>query len=564
MKKILFLFVIIFLFSSCDETAWLAETPKSFYAPENSYQTKEQFRQSLNYLYDTMRAIRFHGIGDNEITGLTVGNDLFYWALSIRELQTWNNYSAHIVAYQWFVNHFWYFNYVLIRNANEILYRLDQPNELSEEDKRICRGEALFFRAYCYRLLAHVYGDVPLSITPINEPKRNFVRTPRAEVYEQCRKDLDEAANLLPNIEQLKDGMVNKQAAQHLLSEVLICLRKYPEAINAAEAVISHQGMALMTERFGSRKNEPGDVYWDLFRDGNYNRSSGNTESILVLQYDYQSPGSLFESYAVRHFIPAYSGAMVESSTPGAGRVNAFTHYTSEKGGSGDGLIAPTTYFRYELWGSDFHNDIRNSSVNITRDFKIDNPQAKGYGQWLVKDGWISSVDTLRAFYPFIMKFSRPGNFPETALMKNSDGSSVKTSMGEHVLLGPASGWIVYKDQYEFRLAETYLLLAEAYIGNNQKDKAAEAVNVVRRRANATPATANEMDIDYILDERARELYIEEFRNITLFRLGKFVERSRKYSPVGHLTGDHQNLWPIPFEDIEKNIEADMEQNPGY
>ena len=73
------------------------------------------------------------------------------------------------------------------------------------------------------------------------------------------------------------------------------------------------------------------------------------------------------------------------------------------------------------------------------------------------------------------------------------------------------------------------------------------------------------VDIDYILDERIRELHWEEMFLLTTARLGKTVERTRKYHPdTGNSYQDHHNLWPIPYGEIEKNIEATLEQNPGY
>ena len=88
---------------------------------------------------------------------------------------------------------------------------------------------------------------------------------------------------------------------------------------------------------------------------------------------------------------------------------------------------------------------------------------------------------------------------------------------------------------------------------------------MVRGRVNAAPVAPANVDIDYILDERARELCWEEIRLLTLMRLGKLVERVRKYN---HVTQDnildHQNLWPIPSGEIETNSEAELVQNPGY
>ena len=115
-----------------------------------------------------------------------------------------------------------------------------------------------------------------------------------------------------------------------------------------------------------------------------------------------------------------------------------------------------------------------------------------------------------------------------------------------------------------YRLAGTYLLRAEAYYWNNEPGKAKEDLNKVRQRANAPAISESDVSLDFILDEQLRELYFEDFRVPTLCRLGKMVERSRKYNQFGMNVGDQQNLFPIPYSEIEKNIFGTMEQNPGY
>ena len=114
----------------------------------------------------------------------------------------------------------------------------------------------MVFRGYAYRMLANLFGGVPLILEEITTPRRDYVRASREEVYKQIKQDLEEAVSLLPNIESVKDGKLSKQVAQHLLAEVNICLGLYDEAIQAASAVIDHPEMALMTNRFGSRQNE--------------------------------------------------------------------------------------------------------------------------------------------------------------------------------------------------------------------------------------------------------------------------------------------------------------------
>ncbi len=545
---------------SCNETSWLKEEPLDFLAPENAYTTTVQYRQALNFLYDNYRYFLWSSAEDFRVT--LSCSDYAHGGYDFPD-QKYNNFKGWITSESSYVQQLWTTCYNGIGNANMILSRLLDATEVSDDDKAIIRGETLFFRALYYRILANMYGGVPIVTEPLNSPKLDFTRNARIEVYDQCRVDLEEASSLLKNIENTGDGYINKQAAQHLLAEVYISLGEYQKAIGSASSVIDHQGMGLMTQRFGSRKDEPGDVYWDLFRANNQNRStSGNTESIWVLQYEYQNAGSSYSCQTLRQIIPGYYSIVVESNEPGK-TVAAFTTWTAEKGGRGIGAVQPNPWFFNELWDDD--NDIRNSDYNIIKDFRIDNPNAKGFGQWFVKDGWVQESHEIRLWYPFIQKFSRTGNFPAEAYAINADGTLKTTALGEHALLN-SNGLdrSSFKDEYGFRLAETYLLRAEAYLGASQNDKAAEDINAVRARANASAVSAGDIDIDFILDERMRELYSEEVRVFTLNRLGKMVERTKKYNLTGYNIGDYQNIWPIPYGEIEKNTGAVLEQNPGY
>ncbi len=115
------------------------------------------------------------------------------------------------------------------------------------------------------------------------------------------------------------------------------------------------------------------------------------------------------------------------------------------------------------------------------------------------------------------------------------------------------------------RLAETYLLRAEAYLNLDNKIAAAADINQVRERAGAPLISPEEVDIDFILDERLRELYLEEPRRLTLARLGLVYERTKKYNPYAapHIQ-PHHNLYPIPARELRVNTDAELVQNPGY
>jgi hypothetical protein len=119
------------------------------------------------------------------------------------------------------------------------------------------------------------------------------------------------------------------------------------------------------------------------------------------------------------------------------------------------------------------------------------------------------------------------------------------------------------------RLGETYLLQAEAQVGEGHTTDAAASINALRTRANAPLVSAGQMTLDFVLDERARELIGEENRRMTLMRTGTLVKRVQALNstsvvnPVTNLT-DKALLLPIPQNEIYLNKDAVLTQNPGY
>lgn len=554
------LLLSMFTFVGCDD--FLEEKPLDFYSPENSMVTSEHFQSSLNFLYNKVRKQIFEMDPDTRLA--------FYYATDFAHNSTdyykpakLNDYVSTMVPTSSIPKNMWNETYDVISNANVILNRIEQTAQVNAENKAIISGEAKFFRAYSFRTLAHLFGGVPLILEEITIPRRDYVRATREEVYKQAKQDLEDAVAVLPDIESVKDGKVSKQLALHLLAEIDISLGLYEDAIKAASDVISHPALQLMSERFGSRQTEEGDVYWDLFRLNNQNRTSGNKEGLWVLQYDYLNSGSTVSSNFGGYFIiPFYQNIMITAKNSAGEDISttAFAGITDGRGGRGIGWVQPTKHFFEEIWSP---NDIRNSEYNIMHDVRIDNADSPAAGKWFVKDGYYKQADSIRQWYPIITKFSRMNNFPEDFWLRDGNGNPLMTMFGEHLMSNSANS--SYKDEYLFRLAETYLLRAEAYIMKGDKASAAADINIIRKRAHAEPVGVEDVDIDYLLDERLRELYGEELRMLTLCRMGKLVERNRKYNPVtGKSIEDYHNLWPIPYNEIERNTEAVIEQNPGY
>lgn len=188
------------------------------------------------------------------------------------------------------------------------------------------------------------------------------------------------------------------------------------------------------------------------------------------------------------------------------------------------------------------------------RDRIYDNPESPYYGKLEIKNNLVPyKYFGLETWNPSFMKNVPYLNYPPRYILDDETG-----------LLSGRSGRID-PDNYIMRLAETYLLRAEAYIDKGDKINAAKDINVVRARAQAKPVSPAEVSIDYLLDERARELIWEKPRRLELMLMEKLAERVRAYNRLskGNIK-DFNQLWPILYSEIENNTEATIKQNPGY
>ncbi|KAF2514829.1 RagB/SusD family nutrient uptake outer membrane protein [Flavobacterium salilacus subsp. salilacus] len=120
-----------------------------------------------------------------------------------------------------------------------------------------------------------------------------------------------------------------------------------------------------------------------------------------------------------------------------------------------------------------------------------------------------------------------------------------------------------------YRLADAYLMYAECVLrgGGGNQAEALNYVNLVRSRSNATEISASELTLDFILDERARELNLEGHRRSDLIRFGKFSGGTYLWPWKGNdvngtsISADYR-LFPIPANALQSN--PNLTQNPGY
>tara|TARA_R110000868_G_scaffold283162_1_gene543600 strand:- start:7665 stop:9242 length:1578 start_codon:yes stop_codon:yes gene_type:complete len=525
------------MFISCDEEDLLNEKPLSSLNDVAVLSSKDGFDAYLIGL--TYNAREEQSQGDNlyfitNFPGTDVGED------AGAEYFTYRNWVSYLTPVTPEVEDNWNWAYTkMIAQANTIIAYASKP-ELdniwqNEAEKNAVIAEAKFYRAYTYNFLANLYGGVPIVESIETSPKFDYVRSSREEVYEFAKNDLVFASQWLPEtVGSDNEGRIVKAAADHLLTEVYLGLNQYQNAIDSATDVIDSGLYELMTERFGVSAGDPGDVYSDLFATSNFNRSSGNRESIYVWQFQSFTEGgggSSGGNATVRNMGPFLN----KFSDP-----DGVTNITTDETNRGVGRVRGTNYALYDIWKGE-PNDIRNSEYNFRREFFYNNPESAYFGEPVLPI--TVAEDSLRILYPYPRKIE---GTPWEG--RNNNGRTEE-------------------DVYVYRLAETYLLRSEAYFLNSENQKAADDINSIRQRAGATLINANDVSLDYILDERARELMYEERRRKTLIRMGVLVERVKKYGLVEewkNTVQDYHGLWPIPQTAIDANYGAELIQNPGY
>lgn len=555
MKKIVALATMLMLcFSSCKED-FLDEEPLDFLSSNNAFVTYDDFNASIYNLYSRVRAEFYNG-SERRPFDYMYGTDIVYDGQASTERHT-NMAAAYAPAGGLNIPlEHWSSLYKIVSEANTVLSRIP-ASQMSDTEKTLTEARGKFFRALAYRTLAYLYGGVPLPVEEVTTPRSDYTRATKEEVLAQVISDLEFSTANLPAINAVQDGEISNLAAYHLLAEVYLATSQFQKAADAATAVISNTQVSLMRNRFGSKSTvTPGDVYWDLFQPRNQNRSSGNREGLWVIQFETDVLGGgavstgIGGSYqAERHFAPQFNNLRI----PGSNTSPILYPRSDLSGGRGIGWGISTLYFSNVIWQSDFNNDIRNANHNFVREYVATNPAHPRFNQIISTKNPPAGVTVPQRFlYAYQAKITTPGDHPENLFQDRS-----------RLILNATAGG-TYTDQYMFRLAETYLLRAEAYLGLNDNVKAAADINVVRTRARASQVTPGNVTIDYILDERLRELGLEEKRRLTLMRLGKWYDRVRRFNPYYRDASPTYNLWPIPEAEIEQNKDAVLEQNPGY
>lgn len=573
---------------SCNDNAFLGEKPETFYTIENIFTTSSQVEQVVTSCYAHVRLIYCpHENWDLDWYAYRLGNGTdMYDVATIRLGNRFNDYSILNSQTKGFFCTYSAF-YQLINIANTAIAAAELENIVwaSETEKARIVAEARFFRAFAYRNLGELFGGVPIVTDLTTEPRYDYKRSTRLETYQFAIDELEACLDDLPET-TAEAGKLVRAAAQHNLCQLYIdkgvllleeggdATSAYSKAVEYADAVINGGLYSLMTERFGTRSTEDpqfyyassdaeqteahlyenagykieGNVFWDLFQVGNQDYQSGNKEAIWVAQIDYEvykkegAQGTIYSGY----YCPVFRDQGGEYATGSM----------EDVGGLGTCAVQPTFYTRDIIYESKWNKDMRNSDAAFRRTIL----------------GNVSGTEYYGKLVPWSLLYR------EDASGKKNDVATtqlypISCKVGPDKYVGIEDGENrshLFRDDYLIRLPETILLRAEAKLRLGNKQSAADDINLLRDRAKCEyRVTVADVDLDLILDERARELVYEESRWNTLLRMGGTVavDRIKKYSywdyPRNTLNKTF-NLWPIPQTVIDTNKDVKLEQNPGW
>lgn len=507
------------------------------------YSTPEGFTAVVNAAYEPLRSFYGQEMG---LTLTVFGTDEFRVGADGSH-KAIGFYNSGLNGDESYFRDTWRAFYRGINTANTAIADSTVAMDPVLRTRRI--AEARFLRALYYFDLVRMWGPVPLSLSPTEGAVTEQNRDSVSAVYAAIVSDLQFAEANLPAT-QSEYGRATKYAAMHLLAQVYLTRAgagDFAAAATEAKAVINSGAFKLMPKysdiwAWGNERNA--EVVWSVqFTDDPLTTGPGNSSHLYFLMAYELWPGmirDLANGRAFKRFRPTDYLLNLWDRTKDSRYEDSFTlvYYANNPASIPKN---PDGSLKFQLGDTAIYMPGTNwtaAQIAAARYTVI-----------------IPSKYTDAAFPSFNKKFIDPFRL------------SVNDVRGS-------------RDWQLFRLAETYLLAAEALIrGGNPADlaEAATYVNAVRERAakagvakTSMDVTAAQMTLDFLLDERSRELAGEGMRWFDLTRTGKLVDRVKLYNnyaqggfnPATSIQPYHV-LRPIPTEQITLSSNK-FPQNLGY
>lgn len=531
--KIAIIFLLLNQLSGCAD---LSENMITDAVADNQFASAQGIEEALIGAYVPFRW--YYG-RENGMLMTLYGTDLFRIGQTYNG--AWDRYDAGLNPSLLLATQnqpiIWEHFYKGINNANTAINRASKLEILDDDFRNRKIAEARFLRAHYYFLLVQHFGPVHLTMEETQEVELEAFRAPEEEIYQAIIDDLTFAMDNLPE-EQSQYGRPTKDAAKNHLAKVYLTIGNWALAADYAIQVIDGGRHALL------------DNYADIFDPFNQRHA----EVIWSIQWGDNPEVNSPVNELQRFFGPR------QWLLPGLVGDNMFH--------TGIARFWPTDFALTELFGNDYREEglhIRNDtrySVTFKEAWLYNDepnlPPGAAIGDtaaWFTNDPIVNEMsDEEIEEFPFMVIRIQDINTIYAPTIQKHRYPFARTHGRDFMVM---------------RLAETYLIAAEALMKLGELNDAAFYFNVVRARA-AFPGeeipliTPAELDIDLILDERARELMGELHRWKDLKRTGKLLERVRLHNPNGGPNiQEHHMLRPIPQAQIDRSMN-EYGQNPGY
>ena len=566
----LYLLVVCCTLQSC--SSFLEETPYNKITAGNFFTTAKEAEQGVNGLYFRLRELYRTGY---ILYMCEAPTDIWKSAQAMDvEFRTWT-----IDATSGSVSKLWNNCYISINQANAIIKALENNEipDLADAKRAQFLGEAKFIRAHFYYHLVQQYGDVELRTEPTESLITEAYKTPAAEIWNFIIDELNFCVENLPQ-EQSVYGRITREAAKHHLARVYLTVKRsdkdVSEAKRLSEEVIASSAHSLMNSHkdlWSTDNIRNSEVLFPiLFTQNTELNGSGNElHTMFTASYSDHYPNALVRDLTYgrpwSRIRPTYYLQELYDETKDARWEDCYrTFWRVNKEEATDMVFSPYSKKSEEVvWK-------KGDSVMIIPKHPWTKEQVKAV--WPV---WVWMPDEMREeLQDKVQSETNPnGEWPSNT--KFQSGTMYTTLIKLQDPLRPSANEMKgVRDIVVFRLGETYLLAAEAchLFGDNKK--AAEYINVIRKRA-ALPGkekemeiTADRINIDFILDERAREMAGEFCRWYDLKRTGKLYERMNNPDMNEIVAGKFQEyhvLRPIPRDQLTRiSNPEDFPQNEGY
>jgi hypothetical protein len=539
------------------------------------YVTKQGFEDLARSNYPNLRYIA----GMSSLHNL--GTDI-YSSYATTDVNALNMYNVSLNSSLIDLDNYWKQLYFTIGGTNTTLYWASQVQGIDATLLNTRIGESKALRAYCYYLLVETFGDVPLVTARTVDVNTAFTRSPESEIYTQIIKDLNDAISALP-VTTSEQGRITRGFAQHLLSKVYLT-RGY-KTYGAGSADFN-QSAALAEALITSGTYTLRPTFSSMF-DPSVANFQINSEVIFSVQYSTTAATNLVY-FMGKAGLPAVAGGTAAAGTAVSGsslqqfflwdvqNVSTIGRAAFYNKPNAAHTAVPDPYF-FSLF-----DKVRDSRYLATVWTGLTAQTAGSLNGKTFAAGdtviyypdvaFTAAQKANRKYYVF-----NPDEYRTSPFTGNTRTFPLfKKFRDPNVTFSDNGGT---RDTYIFRLAETYLIAAEAYLQAGNQPKALQFFNALRSRA-AKPGTnplsgatyASEMQVgtltlDAILDERARELAGEEFRWFELKRTGKLISRVLAYNEEAKASNTLKPfhlLRPIPQSQIDLNRGAAFAQNPGY